>query len=172
MASVHRRARTTRWGLPELLTVAELPLFFLVVFYLHSRFAVSSDPGALAWLTAIAGALLALSGFGISLWSFYTTYRAGIIIGSGHYVESQHKLVTDGAYGLVRHPIYLGVFLIWLSLGIAFECLVVILLTAVYVIPAYLLYMRSEEKMMLSEFGDEYRQYRDRVGMVLPQLRG
>jgi len=171
MTRVHRRARTTRWGIPELLTLAELPLFFLVVFCLYSRLAVSSDPRAMAWLVAIAGALLALSGLWISLWSFYTTYRAGIIIGTGHYVEDQHKLVTYGAFGLVRHPIYLGVFLIWLSLAIAFKSLVVLLLTALYVIPAYFLYMRSEENMMVSEFGDEYRRYRDRVRMVLPQLR-
>jgi protein-S-isoprenylcysteine O-methyltransferase Ste14 len=71
----------------------------------------------------------------------------------------------------VRHPIYLGVFFIWLSLAIAFKSSVVLLLTMLYVIPAYLLYMRSEENMMLSEFGDEYQRYRDRVGMVLPQLR-
>jgi protein-S-isoprenylcysteine O-methyltransferase Ste14 len=150
---------------------AEGPLFFLVVCYLHLRVTVSSDPRMMAWLTAMVGALLALSGLWISLWSFYTAFRAGIIIGTGHYVENQHKLVTDGAYGLVRHPIYLGAFLIWFSLAISFNSLIVLLLTLFYLIPTLLLYIRSEENMMLSEFGDEYRRYCDRVGMVLPRLR-
>lgn len=171
MASVYRRARTTRWGLPELFTVLELPLFFLVTLYLHSRLAGSSDLSTTAWLTAIAGAVLALSGLLISLWSFYTTYRAGVILSIGHYVEEEHKLVTSGAYGFVRHPIYLGVFLIWLSLALAFKSPVVLLLTVLYVIPAYLVYIRSEERMMLEHFGDTYSLYVQHVPMIVPRLR-
>jgi protein-S-isoprenylcysteine O-methyltransferase Ste14 len=148
----------------------ELPLFFVVSFYLHSRLSGSPDLTTTGLATVITGGLLALSGVLISVWSFYTTYRAGLILSTGHYVEEDHNLITSGAYGFVRHPIYLGVFLIWLSLGIAFESLVVLLLTTLYVIPVLLAYIRSEERMMLSEFGEEYRRYRDRVGMVLPHL--
>ena len=171
MAWVHPRARTTRWGLVEFVTVPELPLFFLVAFHFRSRWSGDLDPTTTAWATATAGALLAVAGLLISLWSFYTTYRAGLILSTGHYVEEEHNLVTWGAYGFVRHPIYLGVFLIWLSLAAAFRSPVVLLLTTLYVIPVYLLYIRSEERMMLGEFGAEYEKYRDRVGMVLPHLQ-
>jgi protein-S-isoprenylcysteine O-methyltransferase Ste14 len=39
------------------------------------------------------------------------------------------------------------------------------------VVPAYLLYIRSEEAMMIESFGDEYRRYRDTVPMLVPRRR-
>ena len=35
----------------------------------------------------------------------------------------------------------------------------------------YMLYMRSEEAMMLEYFGDAHRRYRERVPMLLPFRR-
>lgn len=168
MVHVHRGARYRRWGLPELLTVAEIPLFLGVTSYFSGRPWSHSDPTATAWLAAIAGLLFSLGGLLVSLWSFYTAYRAGLIIDIGHYIKEEHKLVTSGAYGFVRHPVYLGVLLIWLGLAIGFQSPVVLVVTALYVVPAYLVYIRSEEKMMLSEFGEQYETYRHRVGMILP----
>ena len=37
-------------------------------------------------------------------------------------------------------------------------------------IPLYLLRVPREEKVMLNEFGDEYRQYMRRTGRVTPRL--
>jgi protein-S-isoprenylcysteine O-methyltransferase Ste14 len=44
-------------------------------------------------------------------------------------------------------------------------------ITALYVIPVYLLYIRSEERMMLDTFGDQYARYRGAVPMLVPRLR-
>jgi protein-S-isoprenylcysteine O-methyltransferase Ste14 len=169
MVRVHRRARYRKWTFPELLTVFELPLFFGLTFHFWSRPASSMDPSTTAWLTAAVGLLLGLAGLLVSLWSLYTAYRAGLIIDIGHYIKEEHTLVTWGPYGWVRHPTYLGVFLIWLGLAIGFRSPVVLALTALYVIPAYLVYIRSEEEMMLSEFGEEYQDYCRRVGMIVPR---
>ncbi len=38
-------------------------------------------------------------------------------------------------------------------------------------IPIYLLYIRSEEDMMLETFGDAYREYRHVVPMLVPRPR-
>jgi protein-S-isoprenylcysteine O-methyltransferase Ste14 len=40
-----------------------------------------------------------------------------------------------------------------------------------YVLPAYLLYMRSEEAMMLNSFGAQYSRYRREVPMLVPRPR-
>ena len=165
---VHRRARTRKWGFAEILALAELPLFLVVSGYFFSR-PPADAPTPIAWLAALVGCVLAVSGVFVSLWSIYTTLRAGIILDAGHYIKGEHPLVTTGAYGLVRNPMYLGVFLIWLGLAMAFRSPVASLLTVLYVIPSYLVYMRSEERMMLSEFGPAYERYRGRVGMVLPK---
>lgn len=171
LVPVHRRARTGKWGPSEIFTVFELPLFFALAFYLCSRPPVPSSPNTLALLAAVAGALMGLAGVGISLWSMYTSYRAGIILDVGHYIKKEHPLVTDGAYGFVRNPIYLGIFLIWFGVAIAFQSRVVLLIAVFYVIPAHVMYIRSEEAMLMRAFGDEYRMYRERVGMIFPRLK-
>jgi len=86
-------------------------------------------------------------------------------------VLADHRLVTRGAYGFVRHPVYLAAFLIWLALAVGFLSLTAFLVTVLYVIPIYLLYMRSEEAMMLECFGERYGSYRRRVPMLLPRVR-
>ena len=78
------------------------------------------------------------------------------------------KLIQSGCYGRVRHPQY--------TLCIAFLVLnpvmtgrwlaLTILSTAYFVIGAFL-----EEKRLLKELGEEYRQYRERVPMFVPTLR-
>lgn len=46
----------------------------------------------------------------------------------------------------------------------------VLLVTLPYVLPAYVVYMRSEEQMLLAHFGEPYARYRERVGMLFPRL--
>ncbi|KID79558.1 Protein-S-isoprenylcysteine O-methyltransferase [Metarhizium brunneum] len=79
-----------------------------------------------------------------------------------------HTLVTTGVYGLWRHPSYFG-FFYWglgtqLVLGNVF-C---------FVAYAYVLWkffssrVRVEEKGLVKFFGDDYVQYRRRVGTMIP----
>ena len=60
----------------------------------------------------------------------------------------------------MRHPVYLGALLIWSGLSLCFLSYVAAAITALYVIPAYVLYIRSEERMMLDTFGDQHAHYR------------
>jgi protein-S-isoprenylcysteine O-methyltransferase Ste14 len=80
-----------------------------------------------------------------------------------------HRLVTNGAYGVVRHPVYLAALLIWLGLGVAFASPFALGVAILYVLPAYLLYIRDEEAMMVDAFGDAYRSYRAAVPMLIPR---
>jgi len=116
-------------------------------------------------LCAFLGVGLALGGLALTAWSWLSLPS----VGTGHYLLEGQSLVTKGAYGLVRHPIYAGAFLIWFGLAAAYTSGVVLLLTLVYVIPAYVLNIRGEEEMMLSRYGDEYRDYRRHVGAFIPR---
>ena len=80
-----------------------------------------------------------------------------------------HRLVTTGAYAHIRNPVYLGALLIWLGLGVGFASWRIVGLTVFYVLPAYLLYMRDEETMLEEAFGEQYRDYRARVPLLLPR---
>lgn len=111
------------------------------------------------------GALLVLSGWALILWTYFSWPE----IYAGHAVLEGHELVTRGAYGWVRHPVYLAAFLIWGGLALGTWSPGAALITALYVIPSYHLYARSEEEMMLDAFGDEYREYRLRTPMWIPR---
>lgn len=169
VGSVHRAARIRKWGVIEVLTLAELPLFFALAYYLYARPVGEPVSGLLVLLPALVGALLALAGVAVSIWAIRTTVRMGVILDAGHFIKHEHPLITTGAYGFVRNPMYLGVILIWLGAGIAYRELEVLLLAVFYVAPAYVLYGRSEDKMLLLEFGAEYARYRERVGAFLPR---
>lgn len=166
--SNHRRAAVSVWGWVEYLLAPEFPLFLGVGYYLsrNSSPIVDVSTATVAW--GVLAALLALTGLFLSAWAF-TSYPS---IGGGHYVSVGHQIVSNGSYGLIRHPTYAGVILIWMALALAFQSSIAAAITAIYVIPGYLLYMRREEEMMISAFGEGYERYRERVGMLVPRLRG
>jgi len=137
--------------------------------------AVRPLPQLPATLTSLAlaavGASLAFAGVLISLWAIFTTVRRRVILDAGHFVKKEHRLVTAGAYGLVRNPMYLGIILLWLGIAIAFQSALLFGAAAVYVTPAFWFYILAEERMMASEFGTQFEEYMGRVGRLLPRLR-
>jgi protein-S-isoprenylcysteine O-methyltransferase Ste14 len=155
-----------RFGRIELLNFFE-PFLLLVAGYLLYRTIESmGPPGAARTLLGTVGAALVLGGWAFQVWAFLSWPS----IFAGHGVLEDHKLVSRGAYAVVRHPAYLGPMLIWLGLGVAFLNPLVIATAILYVIPNYVLYLRAEERMMLESFGDEYRDYRRKVPMLIPRL--
>ena len=163
---IRREFVSFRFGLVEFLNFFE-PFLLLVAGYLLCRTIESmGPPGAWQTLAAILGAALVLGGWAVQLWALLSWPS----IFAGHGVLEGHKLVSRGAYSVVRHPAYLVPMLIWLGLGVAFLNLPVIAAAILYVIPNYVFYLRAEERMMLESFGDEYRDYCRRVPMLIPRF--
>jgi len=157
---------TFRMGWVETVCSVE-PLLLLIVTYLVQSGAPADGASLVRIGAAILGAALSLGGAGLLVWSFLS-WRG---IFAGHGVLADHKLVTRGAYGFVRHPVYLAALLVWLGLTVGYLSRTAFVVTALYVIPVYLLYIRSEEDMMLETFGDAYREYRHAVPMLVPRPR-
>jgi protein-S-isoprenylcysteine O-methyltransferase Ste14 len=144
------------------------PVVLLIVGYLLLRTLESrSAPSAPQALAATLGAVFGLLGWAFQGWALLSWTS----LFAGHGVLENQRLLTRGAYAVVRHPAYLGIILVWLGLALAFLSLGVLALTIVYTIPIFVLYIRREEEMMLGSFGDEYLNYRRRVPMLIPHLR-
>lgn len=78
------------------------------------------------------------------------------------------RLATDGLYGVVRHPQYLGIFVALFGELIHWPTIPTLVLFPV-VVWAYVRLARREEARMLEKLGDEYRAYQDRVPMFFPR---
>jgi protein-S-isoprenylcysteine O-methyltransferase Ste14 len=80
----------------------------------------------------------------------------------------QGKLVTTGAYGVVRNPIYSS------ATFFIFPAISLITLTWVYFVPSILLYVgvmifiRKEEKQLTQVFGKQYTDFMARVDRLVP----
>ncbi|HEY72399.1 MAG TPA: isoprenylcysteine carboxylmethyltransferase family protein [Thermoflexia bacterium] len=77
-----------------------------------------------------------------------------------------NRLVTEGVYGCMRHPMHLGLFFFPLSLALLIGSPTFILLIA----PLEALFMLTMVKLMeepeaIAKFGDAYREYQQRVPM-------
>jgi protein-S-isoprenylcysteine O-methyltransferase Ste14 len=70
----------------------------------------------------------------------------------------------------MRHPQYTGLFVILFGEGIVHWPTIVSVAAFPIIIVAYWLLARKEERDVLREFGDEYRDYMARVPMFIPRL--
>ncbi len=146
-------------AIPEPILLAILTIFLFPASSLAA-------PSLLQQVGAILGAILALGGGLFSLW----TLRSLPSMGSGHYVLPDQRLVDKGPYGLVRHPIYLFAFSVWSALAVGYASIAVGAVFLAYALPILVLYAREEEKLMVEQFGMEYREYQKRVGMFFPRF--
>jgi protein-S-isoprenylcysteine O-methyltransferase Ste14 len=121
---------------------------------------ISSNPsynqviGILGWIIWVFGLVLAFSP------NIVLKKRGGVPKGKSY--TQTTKLVTDGIYGLIRHPQYTGGLIISFSMCFIVQTLLTCLLTVITILCTYLS-MVFEEKRLVIKFGSQYDNYQTEV---------
>ena len=84
-------------------------------------------------------------------------------------IQPEHRLVTSGLYGIIRHPSYLGLFVLMLGWGLAFRSGVGVFI-AVLSLGILLARIEAEERLLSDTFGAEYDAYRARTWRLIPYI--
>lgn len=82
--------------------------------------------------------------------------------------ERTEKLTVNGPYRYSRHPLYLGVVLIWIGLWLITDYTIVAFTTLLFFFWFELVITRFEEKELLAMFGNQYYRYRHQVPRIIP----
>jgi protein-S-isoprenylcysteine O-methyltransferase Ste14 len=144
--------------------------------------------GLILWLSPfvylINPAWMAWSKIGLPDWVRWLGVGLGVIgvcgiywlfssIGSGisptSATRKEHKLVTNGIYKYIRHPLYTFGSSLFLFFGTIADNWFIALLGILAFI-AVAIRVPKEEANLIAKFGDEYREYMKRTGRFLPKL--
>lgn len=129
------------------------------------------DPNWMAWsafripsIVRWIGSIPLLLGAAFMVWGLHHIGRNITISIS---TRKDHALVTTGPYRWVRHPLYTGGMVEAVGLCLLMANWFVALCAGLFwTLIAYRTPM--EEKKLIETFGDEYREYMQRVGRFLP----
>ena len=123
--------------------------------------AIRQDFPAIGW----SGAAIALAGVLLRLWAVIALrerYTRTLLVHEDHTIE------RDGPYRIVRHPGYLGSLLFFNGIALS-SCSAAVLTSSIAVtVAAYSYRISVEDKMLIKEFGEEYRRYCQDVWGLVP----
>jgi protein-S-isoprenylcysteine O-methyltransferase Ste14 len=138
---------------------------FVYILYILPGRVLYSVRAPLRWLM-IAGQALAVLSAALALRRTGMAYFFGIAQLLGH--SESGELVTDGFYCHLRNPLFLfGIIFLWLFPHMTLNLIIFNVLATIYFYVGAL----HEERSLLEEFGEKYREYRRRVPMFIPRVR-
>ena len=123
-------------------------------------------PGS-GWVALILGILVMCAGVAIRLWA---------VVALGHFfrpmvvLQTDHRVITDGPYRLVRHPSYTGMLLVQAGFGIALGNFLSMAICIVIPLHGVLSRISHEEEALSRGLGDEYRTYAARTSCLVPGI--
>lgn len=111
----------------------------------------------------------ALLGAGITNWLYLFILAFSVHRQAPRSASTIDKLITEGVYGYIRHPMYVGYIVLAWTAAIAFSRADIVV-GAMWLSLVQLFWMQLEEKALEQKFMDDYRMYRSSVPMLLPRF--
>ena len=160
LSSGVREDRANRWVIAAFAVIGLLAAYLPA--YTDRKVFWILDGETVRWI----GVALFASGGVLRIWPVFLLGRrfSGLVA-----IQPGHMLVTSSIYQVIRHPSYLGLLVNSLGWALAFRSGVGILLTALLV-PPLLARIHAEERLLQTQFGDEYDVYRSRTSRLIPGL--
>ena len=119
------------------------------------------------WRVALSILFLALAG--LLSWTSSRTLGNQWRFDAG--LNADHKLVREGAYSVVRHPIYTSMFCILLGMGFMTSSIPFLLIAIVVFIIGTEIRVRIEDRLLAERFGEEFTAFQGKVGAYIPFVR-
>jgi protein-S-isoprenylcysteine O-methyltransferase Ste14 len=148
-----------------LLTVAWIAFFLPLVWVVAPVFAFaeySLHP------VSFVGGVLCLA---LGLWLFH---RSHVDLGTNWSITLElregHRLVREGLYGYVRHPMYLSLLIYAVGQALVLPNYVVGPCYGVAMVVLFALRVGAEERMMREAFGADYESYMQQTKRLVPGL--
>jgi protein-S-isoprenylcysteine O-methyltransferase Ste14 len=117
------------------------------------------------WLAGqrVLGASIILAGAALTVWAllYFRSWRFRAKLDAGH------ELATGGPFHFLRHPIYMGLNLLAIGTAVWIPTPIMLASAALMLIGSDIR-ARAEEGILLSAFGDSYREYSARTQRFLP----
>ena len=127
-------------------------------------------PADIPILRLYIGILISVAGLALSVWSIVYMKHVGKgnpFDAMGHEVAPRTRhLMTDGPYKWSRNPMLTGTYLYYIGVLIAVWSLWALLVFAV-IATVMMFQVRSEEKRLETDFGQEYLDYQKKVRRFL-----
>lgn len=155
-----REDRSNRWVISVFALIGLLNAY--VPAYTDRTEFWTIDGDMIRWL----GIGLFAAGGALRLWPVFVLGQrfSGLVA-----IQPGHTLVIGGVYGVIRHPSYLGLLVNSLGWSLAFRSGVGVLMTAL-LIPPLLVRVPAEEKLLRTQFGEEFDAYRARTSRLIPGI--
>ena len=141
----------------ELRSYTPIPFIILMIVYAEPTIT-----------TLAVGFTIALTGEAIRFWGVSIAGSETRTTGA----VGATNLITDGPFGYVRNPLYVGNIMMYVGCGIMSDALVPWLQIAalVWFIIQYQLIVSREEEHLQEAFGEEYRRYVKNVPRFIPRF--
>jgi protein-S-isoprenylcysteine O-methyltransferase Ste14 len=108
-------------------------------------------------------------GFGMVAGTWMTLAGILLVLLGWRKIHRAQSLVTDGIYEYIRHPQYVGLFLIMFGWFLHWPTLLTLIIFPILVGVYYRLALR-EEKGLEEAFGDEYVRYKAQTPRFFPRI--
>jgi len=144
--------------------ISVVPVIVLVFFVFDPLASGRFNPilNLLGFLIALAGAATRITA---------ASYAKPFTSGRENYLKAE-SLNTSGVYSIVRNPLYVGNFLVYNGVLVAYASPAALAFFNAFFIVNYYFIILAEENYLEDQFGDAYRDYRQTVPKVIPRSTG